>query len=681
MKINRLAKEKSLYLRQHSTNPVDWYPWSEEAFNTAKKLDRPIFLSIGYSSCHWCHVMEEESFSDEEVASLMNKVFVNIKVDREERPDIDAFYMKVCQFMTGSGGWPLTIIMTPEQKPFFAGTYFPKHSMFGRIGLVELIRNVEKFWNERRDEINNATIVLLEQLKQIDFVEKSIEINANLINETFESLKFAFDQQNGGFGTSPKFPMPFYLHFLLDYSFFEQNLESLKILENTLIKMRLGGIFDQVEFGFHRYSTDSGWIVPHFEKMLYDQSLLLLIYSKAYIFTKKKLFKQVAEEITEYLFNNLKSNDSPGFYTAEDADSEGIEGKYYVFSFEELKEILKEELELFSNFFNINERGNFQPHNWQENGLNILHLRQEPERIAQQMGLDFETLHYLFSGWLEKLRKARARKVRPAVDNKVLTDWNGLALAGLSSAYKATNRQEIRDLIYSYFEFFNKILFDGENLYHSFVDGQAFIPGMVNDYVYSAFGFFEASQTFLDSKFLYLSQKLLKLAFDKFWDNNNGGLFISSLMKNDFEFNTKDFYDGVLPSSNSLVIYLSNAFYKLFTNPFFKTKRDLLLEVYSRMLNRNYLSHSFLVDSLFQHFYPTKELVIVIKNKQDLVPVQKFFSENFYPNVLIGIFENMQNLSYPLVNGQTTFYLCENFQCKQPTNDFEYISKVISNAK
>ncbi|MGQ9818363.1 MAG: thioredoxin domain-containing protein [Candidatus Kapaibacteriales bacterium] len=285
MGFNRLAREKSLYLRQHSTNPVDWYPWSKEAFETAKLLDKPIFLSIGYSSCHWCHVMEEESFNDEDVSALMNKVFVNIKVDREERPDIDSFYMKVCQFMTGSGGWPLTIIMTPDQKPFFAGTYFPKYSRYGRIGLIDLIKNIEKFWNERRQEIESATISLLAQLEGVEFSEEHYEIKANIIDETYNSLKFVFDAKNGGFGPTPKFPMPFYLNFLIDYFYLNQNDEALKILEKTLIKMRLGGIFDQVEFGFHRYSTDSEWLIPHFEKMLYDQALLLMVYSKAYLVT------------------------------------------------------------------------------------------------------------------------------------------------------------------------------------------------------------------------------------------------------------------------------------------------------------------------------------------------------------------------------------------------------------
>lgn len=681
MKLNRLSKEKSLYLRQHSTNPVDWYPWSKEAFEIAKRLDKPIFLSIGYSSCHWCHVMEEESFRDEEVALLMNKVFVNIKVDREERPDIDAFYMKVCQFMTGSGGWPLTIIMTPDQKPFFAGTYFPKHSVYSRIGLIDLINNVEKYWLERREEIENATINLLEQINNFELPQKYFEITPSIFNETYDSLKFVYDSSNGGFGSSPKFPMPFYLHFLLDYAYFEKKSEPVNLIEKTLLKMRNGGIFDQVEYGFHRYSTDSAWNIPHFEKMLYDQSLLLMIYSKTYLFTKKRIFKQVASEIIEYMFNKLKSPDFPAFYSSEDADSEGIEGKYYVFSFAELKEILDNEIELFAKIYNISEEGNFSPHNWLGKGFNILHLTKEVEQISSEIGLDLETLYFLVSDWRKKLRKIRSRRVPPALDNKILVDWNGLAIVGLSAYYKITKDKVIEDFVYSYYDFLTSKLFNGKTLYHSFVENEPTTIGMLNDYLFTAFGFFEASQSFLEPKFFNLSKNLIEIAYEEFWDYEKGGFLISNISKSDFIFKTKEFYDGVIPSGNSLGFYLSNALFKILGDSLFKNKTEALLQLYSKIFNEDFLSYSFFINSLYNYFPPTIVLTISLKDKQDLIPIKDYFREQYYPDLFINIVELPQNSNFPLVNGNTSFFLCLDFECLPPTNDFEYICKLIEGEK
>lgn len=677
MKLNRLAREKSLYLRQHSTNPVDWYPWSQEAFEVAKLLHKPIFLSIGYSSCHWCHVMEEESFSDEEVALLMNRVFVNIKVDREERPDIDAFYMKVCQFMTGSGGWPLTIIMTPDQKPFFAGTYFPKYSRYGRIGLIDLIKNIEKFWKERRQDIENATISLLEQMEKVEYVEEHCEVKPNIIDETFNSLKFIFDSKNGGFGSAPKFPMPIYLNFLIDYSFFNKTNEPIKILEKTLTKMRLGGIFDQIEYGFHRYSTDDTWLIPHFEKMLYDQSLLLLVYSKAYQITKNEFFRQVTRELIDYLFNKLKAIDFPAFYSAEDADSEGIEGKYYVFPFDELEEALQNELPLFEKVFNVNQEGNFRPNNFFGKALNVLSLNDLPEIISQKIGIDLESFHYLIKDWRQKLLQIRRKKVPPAIDNKLLTDWNGLAIAGLSSTYKILQDENIKEFVYSYFGFFNSILFDGENLFHTFIDGEVHIKGMLNDYVYSAFGFFIASQVFFENKFLELSKRLLEISYKKFWDSKKGGLYISDSVSTDFSFNSKEIYDGVVPSGNSVALYLSNFFSKLYGEMYHKTKSDELIKFFGGNLVENPLSNIFFINGLFYYFLPTFELIIVCNRKENLFREKEFFFEHNLPNVFIIIIDEPNNSSYPMLNGTTTYYICQNMQCLSPTNDFEYVSKLI----
>ncbi|QLH54080.1 MAG: YyaL [Candidatus Kapaibacterium sp.] len=398
MNLNRLAKEKSPYLQQHAHNPVDWYPWCDEAFEIAKKLDKPIFLSIGYSTCHWCHVMERESFDDEEVAEVLNDVFVCIKVDREERPDIDAFYMKVCQMMTGSGGWPLTIIMTPDKKPFFAGTYFPKETRYNRIGIVDLALNVKNVWTNRRADVENSANSLIEYLKQKNDKSNIDYLSENYLEEAFQSLRFAFDKVYGGFGSAPKFPTPQNLLFLLDYFALKNEQTAMQMVEETLVKMRLGGIFDHIGFGFHRYSTDIKWLVPHFEKMLYDQAMLLYTYSKAYQITKNQFYLNVSNEIVEYVLRELLF-ENKAFYSSEDADSEGEEGKFYLFEYEELQKILGDEFELFSKVFNVQPSGNFEDFFGENVNKNILHLSKVIPELADELLISPKDLENKIDLW------------------------------------------------------------------------------------------------------------------------------------------------------------------------------------------------------------------------------------------------------------------------------------------
>ncbi len=383
-KPNRLINEKSPYLRQHAHNPVDWFPWCEEAFERAKREDKPIFLSIGYSTCHWCHVMERESFEDEEVAQILNKHFIPIKVDREERPDIDAFYMGVCQAMTGSGGWPLTIIMTPDKKPFFAGTYFPKESSFGRVGLKDILLRIVELWEKERDKVlrvaENLTSFLEESLKG----RGRGKLGEEALHRAFEELYNSFDPTYGGFGSSPKFPIPHNLMFLGRYYYRYKRKEAKEMIERTLMGMRMGGIYDQVGFGFHRYSTDREWLLPHFEKMLYDQALLLLAYTEAYQITKNELFKRTAQELVEFLMRDMLSPEG-AFYSAWDADSEGVEGKFYTWTYEELKEVLgEEELQFLKDYFNVREGGNyFDEATKSKTGRNILYIGNNYEKVLK----------------------------------------------------------------------------------------------------------------------------------------------------------------------------------------------------------------------------------------------------------------------------------------------------------
>ncbi|HET53973.1 MAG TPA: thioredoxin domain-containing protein, partial [Ignavibacteria bacterium] len=352
-KANRLINEKSPYLLQHAYNPVDWYPWGEEAFKKAEEENKPVFLSIGYSTCHWCHVMEHESFEDPVVADLMNKVFVSIKVDREERPDIDHIYMTVCQMMAGHGGWPLSIVMTPDKRPFFSGTYFPKENRYGRIGFVELIKNIDRAWKNQKDDIENTADQITGYLKQASINDEGTDIPPIVLGDTYEYYSQRFDEKYGGFGTSPKFPSPHNLIFLLHYYKRNNETKALEMVKKTLFEMRKGGIFDHIGYGFHRYSTDQRWLLPHFEKMLYDQALLTHAYVEAYQVTKNESFRRTAEQILEYILRDMTSLEG-GFFSAEDADSEGEEGKFYVWTKDDVKSILGEEDgELFCKIFNF----------------------------------------------------------------------------------------------------------------------------------------------------------------------------------------------------------------------------------------------------------------------------------------------------------------------------------------
>ena len=423
--MNRLSKENSPYLLQHAGNPVDWFPWGSEAFTKAAEEDKPVFLSIGYSTCHWCHIMEKESFEDEEIAGMMNDAFVSIKVDREERPDIDGIYMQVCQMLTGSGGWPLTIIMTPDKKPFFAGTYFPKESRFGRPGMKELISRIKNIWLTKRDDINRSASEITEAVsRQIDSAPD--ELDKNIFEKAFAEFRERFDSEYGGFGSAPKFPSPHNLSFLVRYYKSYKDEDALMMAAKTLDEMRQGGIYDHIGFGFHRYSTDRQWLVPHFEKMLYDQALLTISYVEMYQATGKEIYKQTAEEILEYVLRDMTSPEG-GFYSAEDADSEGEEGKFYLWTKDEFERTAGTDSGLLAGIFNVKPDGNYSdPLNEGNEPGNILHLKNSLTELSTEAGLSEEELKKKINEASKKLFKIREKRVHPYKDDKILTDWNGI---------------------------------------------------------------------------------------------------------------------------------------------------------------------------------------------------------------------------------------------------------------
>ena len=431
---NRLIYETSPYLIQHAHNPVDWYPWCSEAFEKARKQNKLIFLSIGYSTCHWCHVMKRESFEDLGVARLMNKAFVSIKVDREERPDIDNIYMTICQMISNNCGWPLNIIMTPSKKPFFAGTYIPKQSRLGNIGMLELIPKIEEFWMTRSEEIFNSAELITANLRKITDIQQGQILDKDTLKIAYNELSQRFDEVNGGFGEAPKFPIPHNFFFLLRYWRRIDDERALQMVDRSLQSMRNGGIFDHVGGGFHRYSTDSKWIVPHFEKMLYDQALLVMAYTETFQVTKKSEFKQTVEEILTYVLREMVSSEG-AFYSAEDAESEGEEGLYYLWKKEEINKILVEDADFASNIFNIRADGNFiDESSGQRSGVNILYLTKLISELASDLALSENEIKKKIKNIQQKLLDERKKRQSPNKDDKILTDWNGLMIAALSKS-------------------------------------------------------------------------------------------------------------------------------------------------------------------------------------------------------------------------------------------------------
>ncbi|MGZ4857554.1 MAG: thioredoxin domain-containing protein, partial [Methanobacteriaceae archaeon] len=526
---NHLKNEKSPYLQQHLHNPVDWYPWDNEAFLKAKTEDKPIFLSIGYSTCHWCHVMARESFQDQEIARLLNEVFVSVKVDREERPDIDSVYMAVCQMMTGSGGWPLTILLTPDLNPFFAGTYFPKEGHGRGVGLKDLILNVKDLWQERRSEVINSAKDMVTALEKTSKTKPGDDLGDEILHKAYDELGKNFDQEYAGFGGFQKFPTPHHIFFLLRYWKRTGTKYALEMVEKTLIALQQGGIYDQIGYGFHRYSVDPQWLVPHFEKMLYDQALLAIAYTEVYQATGKNIYRETAEQTLEYLLRDMQSPEG-GFYSAEDADSEGVEGKFYLWKREEILKVLgDEEGELFCQVYQVKEKGNFAEEATGRNtGQNILHLKGSLEESAGELGIETRELKRKLERSRDKLFQWREKRLRPQRDDKVLADWNGLVIAALSYAglvYQQANyvgkATEAADFVLSH-------MCHHKRLWHRWRDGEPAVDGNLDDYAYLIWGLLELYQSTFKAEYLESALKLNQTLMDHVWDVKDGGFFFTA---------------------------------------------------------------------------------------------------------------------------------------------------------
>jgi hypothetical protein len=679
-KPNRLIREKSPYLLQHAYNPVDWYPWSDEAFDKAKAQDKPVFVSIGYSSCHWCHVMEKECFDDEEVAKLMNQTFVCMKVDREERPDLDSAYMTVCQVMGRSCGWPLNIIMTPDKSPFFAASYIPKHSRFGITGMIELVPQINKVWRTRRSELE----AIGEDIKHsIEALEKRVpesELGEDELRDAYEKLLLKFDAENGGFGHAPKFPTPHNLLFLLRYWNRTREKTALEMVEKTLRSMRLGGIFDQVGFGFHRYSADAQWLVPHFEKMLYDQALLAMAYTEAYQATGASKFKVTAKEVLEYVLRDLASPEG-GFYSAEDADSEGEEGKFYLWTEPEVRKILSLDADLAVTLFGVKIEGNYdESPTRRRNGKNILHLAKPLEQVAAESNLTLDELILKLGKIRKVLFETRKKRIHPEKDDKILADWNGLMIAALARASRVFGEQKYLQAAVKASNFvLEKMKAETGTLYHRYAQGEKAIGGFLGDYAFLIWGLIEIYEACFENKYLQTALELTKPMIARFWDEKDGGFYFTAESAEQGIHRRKEAYDGALPSGNSVALLNLLRLARLSGDSVYEEKASRTSKAFSGEVKNSPTAHTFMLLGVDFAVGPAYNVILVGDPHEDnMRNMLEVLRENYLPNVVVSLREaGKAGLGYEKIDGKATAYVCCGQTCMPPTNKSKKMLKLL----
>ena len=681
---NRLIHEKSPYLLKHAENPVDWFPWGDEAFTKARVEDKPIFLSIGYATCHWCNVMERESFTDRETGKLMNESFVSIKVDREERPDIDNIYMTICQMISKDGcGWPLNIIMTHDKKPLFATTYLPKTSSMGRYGLIDLIGRIKEIWKDRREEILSTADLVTGELENFSTKKPGEELKEEVIQTAFQHLKSEFDEVHGGFGQAPKFPSPHTLLFLLRYWNRTGDSKSLSMVEKTLQEMSRGGIHDYVGFGFHRYSTDPHWLVPHFEKMLYDQALLSMAYTETFQATGIKEFAKTAKSIFTYVLRDMKSAEGV-FYSAEDADNEGEEGKFYLWTRDEIENLLnKDEADLIIKVFNIEKEGNFIDEiKARKTGENIFHLQSSLKKISSETGISAKEIEFQLEKVRKKLFTMREKRVHPDKDDKVLTDWNGLMIAALAKGAQAFDEPDYLKAAEKAADFIlDNMRSSTGRLLHRYRLGEAAIPAMAADYAFFTWGLLELYEASFQVKYLDAAIELTEDFIKHFWDKKNGGFFFSSDDGEKMLVSWKDFNDGAMPSCNSVSMLNLLRLGRITAKSKFAEMALSISRPVSNEVNRFPAAYTHLLTAFDFEQGPSYEVVISGKaDADDTKKMLKAIRNCFIPNKVL-ILRPAEHQSPEIartakftqnqisIDGKSTAYVCQNYNCKLPTTD------------
>ncbi|SDI56412.1 thioredoxin domain-containing protein [Natribacillus halophilus] len=673
---NALIHAKSPYLLQHAHNPVDWHEWGEEAFAKAKDENKPVFLSIGYSTCHWCHVMAHESFEDEEVAALLNKDFISIKVDREERPDIDSIYMDACQAMNGHGGWPLTAFLTPEQAPFYVATYLPKKSLQQMPGMLDALPQLAEQFQKNRDRITDIGGRVQQALSQ-GITQDQEAIGAHTLENGYAELKEHFDHTNGGLAGEPKFPMPQHVFYLLRYASWADDSEALDMAKTTLTQMRAGGIYDHIGGGFARYSVDERWLVPHFEKMLYDNGLLALAYTESYQLTGEPLYKTTAKEILDYIARGMR-DENGGFYSAEDADSEGEEGKFYIWSKAEIMDALgDEDGALFCHVYGISEAGNFE-------GKNIPNqLDADVEAIATEHDMSLDTLEQRMEACRTHLFDIREERVHPHKDDKILTSWNAYAIAAFAKAGAAFAEPEYIAVAEDAYQFLNSTMFVDGRLMVRYRDGEVKEKGFIDDYANVMWASLELYDATYEPKYLQSAQQMAE-DMKRLFRAESGGFYFTGTDAESLLTRPSSWSEGAEPAGNSVAAVQMLRLAEITADQSLFAEVDELLQAASWRLEHYPIGHLHLLQALLMHEWRGKTLVIVSGNtslEEDVVVnhLRTAFSPHIHPLVIAEGDESIPAFAeaFATIDGKTTYYLCENFACQRPTTDDDEVLKSI----
>ena len=680
---NRLVFTSSPYLLQHARNPVDWYPWCDEAFEKARSEDKPVFLSVGYSTCHWCHVMEHESFEDPDIAAYLNEHFVSVKVDREERPDVDHIYMSVCQAMTGSGGWPMTIFMTPEKMPFYAGTYFPRTDRSGRPGFLRVLTTLQQVWTRERHKALETAEEIRLHLAQAE-TGTGRALTADTLERAVLQGMQSYDAHHGGFGNAPKFPMPHLLSLFLRQSERVSDGELLAMVEHTLISMYQGGLFDHVGFGFCRYATDNRWLVPHFEKMLYDNALLLMAYTDAYQRTGKPLYERIAREIIAYVRRDL-TDPRGGFYSAENADSEGEEGKFYVFTHEEFLGIVGEPHgAMMAEYFGVTPAGNF------EQGTNILHVAVDREEWKRRHGVTEAEASAIIQSSRRTLFDARAARVHPSLDDKILTSWNGLMIAALARAGQALGDETIIELAIRAADFIlDELCTEQGLLLHRYRKGVAGIEGFLEDYAFLVWGLIDLYEATFDARFLGQAVELNAVMLRDFRDSSQAGLYFTSHDAEELISRPKDVYDGAIPSGNSAAACNLLRLSRMTGDTTLDDRAQEILAAFATQVERYPTGHSMMLTALDFSIGPTQEIVVAGDAPRDAEALIRHIRERFLPRKVLLFHPSgsdgaeIRSISSYIhsnvtVDSRPAVYICESFQCALPVTTVEQLDKQLS---
>ncbi len=673
---NRLINETSPYLLQHAHNPVDWYPWGEEALTKAQNEEKPIFLSIGYSACHWCHVMERECFENQAIAEVMNEHFINIKVDREERPDLDEIYMNAVQSLTGAGGWPMSVFLTPEGKPFYGGTYFPPRDMYGRPGFPTVLQSIAKAYEERREDINESANQLTDHVRDmVNLRGGEGELDDRFIQSAFEDLKRRYDSKHGGFGSAPKFPHSMDISLLLRYYKKKGEKTALDMSLHSLKKMSQGGMYDQLGGGFHRYSTDAEWLIPHFEKMLYDNALLAKTYTEAYQLTKDPYYKKIVKETLDYVEREMTSPEG-GFYSTQDADSEGIEGAFFVWTTDEIHEVLGEEKgNLVCQYYGVEPMGNF------EHRHNVLHMAADLDQLAKQTGISQDELTNTIKEANCKLFAVREKRVKPKRDEKILSDWNGLMISSLAYAGNVFREEKYITMARNAAEFIFTHLKQQDRLYHTYKDGRVHTNGFLSDYSYLSNALLDLYEATMNPRWLREANQLTQSMITHFWDHEKGAFFFTSDDHEPLIARTKDPMDNAVPSGNSIAVQALLRLKEMTGELSYQEKAETCFHAFEEPLRRIPSAFTQMLCALDFMLSSPKEIVLAGETPKSLENFQEAIFTEFIPDKVVlyceqSTKEELRSLTTIVEgkepqNGNSLAYVCQNFTCKQPVSKTE----------